>query len=56
MDLGNAALFIKHAKDNSTYTFGLSFWDDIVTWYFPSFIFGKQGKENLKLAGTMIST
>lgn len=25
MDLGNAALFIKHAKDNSTYTFGLSF-------------------------------
>lgn len=52
MDLGNAALFIKHAKDNSTYTFGLSFWDDIVTWYFPSFIFGKQGKEDLKLAGT----
>lgn len=51
MDLGNAALFIKHAKDNYTYNFGLFLWDDIVTWYFPSFIFGKQGKENLKLAG-----
>ena len=50
MDLGNAALFIRYTKENLTYNFGTFLWDDIVTWYFPSFIFGKEGKEALKLA------
>lgn len=50
MDLGNAAMFIKYVKDNGYYNGGLFLWDDIVSWYFPSFIFGKQGKENLKFA------
>lgn len=51
MDLGNGALFIKHAKDNFAFNFGLFLWDDIVTWYFPSFIFGKDGKKALMMAG-----
>lgn len=51
MDLGNGALFIRYTKENLTYNFGAFLWDDIVTWYFPSFIFGKEGKEALKLAG-----
>lgn len=51
MDLGNGALFIRYTKDNLTYNYGTFLWDDIVTWYFPSFIFGKDGKESLKLAG-----
>lgn len=51
MDLGNGALFIRYTKEHSTYNFGTFLWDDIVTWYFPSFIFGKEGKEALKLAG-----
>lgn len=51
MDLGNGALFIKHTKDHLAYNFGLFLWDDIVTWYFPSFIFGKDGKQALMLAG-----
>lgn len=50
MDLGNGALFIRYTKEHSTYNFGTFLWDDIVTWYFPSFIFGKEGKEALKLA------
>lgn len=50
MDLGNGALFIKYAKDNMNYDFGLFLWNDIVTWYCPSFIFGKDGKEALKVA------
>ena len=50
MDLGNGALFIKYTKEHMNYNFGLFLWDDIVTWYFPSFIFGKEGKENLKVA------
>lgn len=51
MDLGNGALCIQYTKENSTYNFGTFLWDDIVTWYFPSFLFGKEGKESLKLAG-----
>lgn len=51
MDLGNGALFIKHTKENYAYNFGLFLWDDIVTWYFPSFIFGKDGKQSLMMAG-----
>lgn len=51
MDLGNGAMFIKYVKDHGTYNGGLFLWDDIVTWYFPSFIFGQKGKEELKLAG-----
>jgi hypothetical protein len=50
MDLGNGALFIKYTKEHNTYNGGLFLWNDIVTWYCPSFIFGKEGKENLKLA------
>lgn len=51
MDLGNGALFIRHTKEHYAYNFGLFLWDDIVTWYFPSFIFGKDGKQDLMLAG-----
>lgn len=50
MDLGNGALFIKYAKDNMNYDFGLFLWNDIVTWYCPSFIFGQDGKEAMKFA------
>lgn len=50
MDLGNGAMLIKHVKDNGTYNYGFFLWNDIVTWYFPSFIFGKEGKEELKIA------
>lgn len=49
MDLGNGALLIKYTKEHNTYNGGLFLWNDIVTWYFPSFIFGKEGKENLKV-------
>lgn len=38
-------------KDNFAFNFGLFLWDDIVTWYFPSFIFGKDGKKALMMAG-----
>ena len=48
MDLGNGALLIKYTKDNMNYDFGLFLWNDIVTWYCPSFLFGKDGKESLK--------
>jgi len=50
LDLGNGALFIKHAKEHYAYNWGLFLWDDIVTWYFPSFIFGKDGKQALMMA------
>ena len=49
MDLGNGALLIKYTKDNMNYDFGLFLWNDIVTWYCPSFLFGKDGKESLKI-------
>ncbi|MCQ2229263.1 MAG: oligosaccharide repeat unit polymerase [Bacteroidales bacterium] len=47
MDLGNGALLIKYCKDNMNYNYGLFLWNDIVTWYFPKFIFGEQGKKSL---------
>lgn len=50
MDLGNGALFIKYTKEHMNYNFGLFLWNDIVTWYCPSFIFGKEGKEAMKFA------
>lgn len=50
MDLGNGAMLIKHVKEEGTYNYGFFLWNDIVTWYFPSFIFGKQGREDLKIA------
>lgn len=49
MDLGNAALFIRHCKDEYNYNFGLFLWDDIVTWYMPKFIFGEAGKKAMKV-------
>lgn len=49
MDLGNAALFIKHCKEKGNYNWGLFLWDDIVTWYFPKFIFGEEGKNAMRI-------
>lgn len=44
MDLGNAALFIKHAKDNSTYTFGLSFGMTLLHGIFLALYLGNKEK------------
>lgn len=49
MDLGNAALLIDYCYENSSYRFGLSFWNNFVYNYVPKRFFGEDFKRSLML-------
>ena len=49
MDLGNAALLIDYCYENSSYRFGLSFWNNFVYNYVPKRFFGENFKHSLML-------
>lgn len=49
MDLGNAALLIDYSYENSSYRFGLSFWNNFVYNYVPKRFFGEDFKRSLML-------
>lgn len=49
MDLGNAALLIDYCYENSSYTFGMSFWNNFVYNYVPKRFFGENVKRSLMM-------